>query len=87
MAENSKVYTGKLPCGFPYELHQISSFSNRTEIALIANGELVFVVAVDKKRSGVIEFRPGQSQKIIIRSSEKTSESEPSHKVPATPAK
>lgn len=52
------VYNGKLDNDIKYSIHQASSFSGRSEIALFIEGDMVAVWGIEKKVSGNIECRP-----------------------------
>jgi hypothetical protein len=63
----TKVFSGSVACGVSYELHQMDTFSNQTEIAMKVEGQVVAVVTIDKKRNGTIEVKPDHVRKVVIK--------------------
>ena len=68
---STKVFTGKLPCGVEYELHEATAFSDRTEIALMVKVDgkykIVSLIAAERKRTGYVDFRPGHTKKVTVK--------------------
>jgi len=83
---STKVFTGKLPCGVEYELHEATAFSDRTEIALMVkvDGEykIVNLIAAERKRTGYVDFRPGHTKKVTVKIPNNAAISPPPHKTP-----
>jgi len=81
---STKVFTGKLPCGVEYEIHQACAFSDRTEIAFIVEDQIVSLIAAEKKRTGYVDFKPGQTRKVTVKIPENAPISPPPGKTPPT---
>lgn len=68
---SKKVFTGKLPCGVEYELHEATAFSDRTEIALMVKVDdeyqIVSLIATERKRTGYVDFKPGHTRKVTVK--------------------
>ena len=50
MGKETKVYGGTLNSGIQYEVHEVSGFGSRSEIAIIINNKPVQVIEVNENK-------------------------------------
>lgn len=76
MSDETKVFAATLSNGIKYEIHESKGFSGRSEIALMVEGEVAFVLDTEVKRTGNIICKPLQSKFIRIKKEPDTPEQE-----------
>lgn len=63
----TKVFSGTLGSGIPYEVHTLEGFSGHSEVALKVEGEIVSITSIELKRTGSIFCRPINPGKVVIK--------------------
>jgi hypothetical protein len=85
MSSTSMVYEGVLSNGIKYKIHQSTGFSNKCDLAIEMAGEYISITTVVSKRNGSVEVIPMAIGRMVIKATEKSSESQEEQNIPPKP--
>jgi len=67
MSDAGSVHKGVIGNNVNYELFALEGFSGMSEIALKIEGQLVYVVTLEPRRTGNVVCKPSHSREILIK--------------------